>query len=68
MSLGRYLGQIAPLGRDRAATESEGVRVMTMAGAKGLTVRATIIAALEEGLVPARAMTCMRSDGSSTWR
>jgi DNA helicase-2/ATP-dependent DNA helicase PcrA len=51
-NLGRYLGQIAPLGRDRAANESEGVRVMTMAGAKGLTVRATVIAALEEGLVP----------------
>jgi superfamily I DNA/RNA helicase len=51
-SLGRYLGQIAPLGRDRAANESEGVRIMTMAGAKGLTVRATIIAALEEGLIP----------------
>lgn len=51
-SLSRYLGQIAPLGRDRASTESEGVRIMTMAGAKGLTVRATIIAALEEGLIP----------------
>jgi DNA helicase-2/ATP-dependent DNA helicase PcrA len=52
ISLGRYLGQIAPLGRDRAANESAGVRIMTMAGAKGLTVRATIIAALEEGLIP----------------
>jgi DNA helicase II / ATP-dependent DNA helicase PcrA len=50
--LGRFLGQIAPLGKDRAANESAGVRIMTMAGAKGLTVRATIIAALEEGLVP----------------
>lgn len=50
--LGRYLGQIAPLGRDRASNESEGVRIMTMAGAKGLTVRATIISALEEGLIP----------------
>ena len=52
VSLGRYLGQIAPLGRDRAANESAGIRIMTMAGAKGLTVRATIIAALEEGLIP----------------
>lgn len=51
-SLGRFLGQIAPLGRDRAANESEGVRIMSMAAAKGLTVRATIIAALEEGIVP----------------
>jgi len=52
VSLGRYLGQIAPLGKDRAANESAGVRIMTMAGAKGLTVRATIIAALEEGIIP----------------
>jgi DNA helicase-2/ATP-dependent DNA helicase PcrA len=52
VSLGRYLGQIAPLGRDRAANESAGARIMTMAGAKGLTVRATIIAAVEEGLIP----------------
>lgn len=51
-SLGRFLGQIAPLGRDRAANESEGVRIMSMASAKGLTVRATIVAALEDGIVP----------------
>ena len=50
--LGRFLGQIAPLGGDRAANESEGVRIMSMAAAKGLTVRATIVAALEEGIVP----------------
>lgn len=50
--LRRYLGQIAPLGRDRALAQSQGVRIMTMTGAKGLTVRATIVAALEEGLVP----------------
>jgi DNA helicase-2/ATP-dependent DNA helicase PcrA len=50
--LGRYLGQIAPLGKDLALAESEGVRIMTMGGAKGLTVEATIIAALEEGIVP----------------
>jgi DNA helicase-2/ATP-dependent DNA helicase PcrA len=50
--LGRYLGQIAPLGKDMALAHSAGVRIMTMNGAKGLTVRATIIAALEEGLVP----------------
>lgn len=50
--LQRYLGQIAPLGKDRALAQSEGVRIMTLTGAKGLTVRATIIAALEEGLIP----------------
>ena len=45
--LGRYLGQIRPLGRDRDANESTGVRIMTMANAKGLTVKATIVAALD---------------------
>ncbi len=48
----RYLSQISPLGKDRALAESPGVRIMTMGGAKGLTVRATIIAGLEEGIVP----------------
>lgn len=50
--LERYLGQIRPLGRDRDANESTGVRIMSMASAKGLTVRATIVAALEEGIIP----------------
>jgi DNA helicase-2/ATP-dependent DNA helicase PcrA len=50
--LGRYLGQIWPLGQDRALAESESVRVMTMGGAKGLTVRATIVAALEDEIIP----------------
>ena len=50
--LERYLGQIRPLGRDRDANESAGVRIMSMASAKGLTVRATIVAALEEGVIP----------------
>jgi len=48
----RYLSQISPLGRDLALAQREGVRIMRMAGAKGLTVRATIIGAAEEGLVP----------------
>ncbi len=48
----RYLSQITPMGKDLALAESLGVRIMTMGGAKGLTVRATIIAGLEEGLVP----------------
>jgi superfamily I DNA/RNA helicase len=52
VTLDRYLSQIAPLGKDRAANESEGVRIMNMAAAKGLTVRATIIGALEEGIIP----------------
>ena len=41
-----------PLGKDRAYAESQGVRIMTMNSAKGLTVRATIIVAVEDGIVP----------------
>lgn len=51
-SLGRYLGQIEPFGKDLAQAQSDGVRIMTMGGSKGLTVRATIIAGVEDGLVP----------------
>ena len=50
--LGRFLSQITPLAKDRALAESSGVRIMTMIGSKGLTVRATIIAGLEDGIVP----------------
>jgi superfamily I DNA/RNA helicase len=49
---GRYLSQITPLGKDRALAESRGVRIMTMIGSKGLTVRATILAGLDDGIVP----------------
>jgi hypothetical protein len=50
--LGRFLSQITPLRRDRALAESSGVRVMTMIGSKGLTVRATVLAGLDDGIVP----------------
>ena len=50
--LSRYLSQITPLGKDRAVAESKGVRIMTMIGSKGLTVRATIVAGLDDGIVP----------------
>ena len=50
--LTRYLGQIRPLGRDRALATSAGVRIMRLAGSKGLTARATIVAAVEEGIIP----------------
>jgi hypothetical protein len=53
--LGRFLSQITPLRRDRALAESSGVRVMTMIGSKGLTVRATVLAGLDDGIVPRRA-------------
>jgi DNA helicase-2/ATP-dependent DNA helicase PcrA len=51
-SFDRYLGQIAPLSKDIALACSEGVRIMTLGKAKGLTVRATIIGAVEEGIIP----------------
>jgi DNA helicase II / ATP-dependent DNA helicase PcrA len=50
--LARYLAQIQPLGEDLDRAESAGVRIMTMASAKGLTVRATVVVGVEEGLVP----------------
>jgi DNA helicase-2/ATP-dependent DNA helicase PcrA len=50
--LSRYLGQVTPLGKDRALAESSGVRIMSMGGAKGLTVGATIMGAVEEGIMP----------------
>jgi len=50
--LGRYLSQIAPLGIDRAQAESKGVRITTMGRAKGLTVQATIVMAVEDGIIP----------------
>ena len=51
-TIGRYLSQVEPLGKDLAQAQSEGVRLMTMGGSKGLTVRATVIAGVEDGLVP----------------
>jgi len=51
-SLERYLGQIQPLGKDLSLARSGGVRIMTMGGSKGLTVRATIVAGVEDGIIP----------------
>jgi DNA helicase-2/ATP-dependent DNA helicase PcrA len=51
-TLGRYVGQLGAIAKDEAQARSAGVRIMTMQAAKGLTVRATIIAALEEGVIP----------------
>ncbi len=48
----RFLNQIAPAGKDLAASKSQGVRFMTMAASKGLTVQATIVGAVEEGIMP----------------
>jgi superfamily I DNA/RNA helicase len=51
-NLGSYLGQVGPLARDLALARSDGVRIMTLAGSKGLTVDAAILCGLESGLVP----------------
>jgi superfamily I DNA/RNA helicase len=50
--LGNYLSQVGPLARDLALARSDGVRIMTLAGSKGLTVEAAILCGLESGLVP----------------
>jgi superfamily I DNA/RNA helicase len=51
-SLGRYLGQIQPLARDRAQAQAAGVRFMSMTSSKGLTVEAAIMVAAEDDVVP----------------
>lgn len=52
LDLGRFLAQLYPLGRDLAQSSSEGVRIMTMTASKGLTVRATILAGLDNVVMP----------------
>ncbi|MEK7601436.1 MAG: ATP-dependent helicase [Patescibacteria group bacterium] len=48
----RYLGQITPIAKDIALEKNDAVRIMTLAGSKGLTVKATIIVGLETGIIP----------------
>lgn len=50
--LDRFLGQLGPVGKDLANAKADGVRIMTLASSKGLTVRATIIAGCEEDIIP----------------
>jgi superfamily I DNA/RNA helicase len=52
VALDRLLGQLYPLGRDIAAAKNDGVRIMTMMSSKGLTVRATIVAGLDNVVMP----------------
>lgn len=51
-SVSKFLGLIEPLGKDLAQSKSNGVRIMTMGGSKGLTAEAVIIAGCEDGIVP----------------
>jgi superfamily I DNA/RNA helicase len=50
--LSRFISQVAPLGKDLAQAESAGVRFMSMASSKGLTVRATFVVGVEQDLLP----------------
>ncbi|HZL16984.1 MAG TPA: ATP-dependent helicase [Polyangia bacterium] len=52
VSLSTYLNQLGPIARDLALAKAEGVRIMSLAGSKGLTVEATILVGLEHGIVP----------------
>lgn len=51
-TLNRYISQIIPLGKDIMHSHGEGVRFMTMASSKGLTVEATIVVGVENDLMP----------------
>jgi DNA helicase-2/ATP-dependent DNA helicase PcrA len=51
-ALGRYTAQVQPLGEDLASARSGGVRVMGMGRAKGLTVQAAIVVAVEDNVIP----------------
>lgn len=50
--LGRFLSQIQPVGEDLMRAQSKGVRLMTMIGCKGLTVRGTILVGADNDLIP----------------
>ena len=51
--LGRFLGQVHPVGSDlRSGRAAGAVRLMTMTASKGLTVRAAIIMGVEDGVIP----------------
>lgn len=50
--LSTFLAQMAPAGRDYAAASADSVRIMTMAGSKGLTINTVIVPGVEAGIVP----------------
>jgi superfamily I DNA/RNA helicase len=53
ISLDGFVGQIQPLSKDLASKKAENyLRVMTITGSKGLTVRACIIAGCESNIIP----------------
>jgi len=52
LPLGRYMGLVQPLAKDRAQAQSDGVRFMSMSMSKGLTVTASIVVGAEDGVIP----------------
>jgi DNA helicase II / ATP-dependent DNA helicase PcrA len=51
-SLRTFLGQIEPIAKDLAAGQADGVRIMTMAASKGLTVNTAIVMGVDREIVP----------------
>jgi DNA helicase-2/ATP-dependent DNA helicase PcrA len=51
--LTRFLTELAPLAKDLSSGSSEGVRIMSMAKSKGLTVNTAIVMGVEAGRMPA---------------
>ncbi len=50
--LSGLLNQLEPVGGDLAVQETGGIRLMSMAKSKGLTVDTAIVLGVEEGIVP----------------
>ena len=50
--LNTYLAQLEPMGKELAAGLGDGVRIMTMAQSKGLTVNTAIVMGVEQGMMP----------------
>ncbi len=49
--LGRFLGQLEPVGEDLQKSRSEGVRLMSMVSSKGLTAEACVIVGVDDDIV-----------------
>lgn len=50
--LSGFLNQLGPIGKELAAADASGVRLMTIAGSKGITVNTAILLGVEDGLIP----------------
>jgi len=50
--LNRFLAELEPTAKELASGASEGVRLMTMAQSKGLTVNTAIVLGVEDGNIP----------------